>query len=63
MKYSNETRMKSNSQQEIILLSSNWLPGMLLLIILPKKLLLGNWIGADCERSQNEVEMYKANDL
>jgi len=37
--------MNLNCQPEIKLLSSNWLPGMLPLLLWPKKLLLGLGIG------------------
>jgi hypothetical protein len=47
--------MNLNCQPEIKLLSSNWLPGMLPLLLWPKKLLLGIGIGVGYKLSHNGV--------
>jgi hypothetical protein len=60
---SNKTHMNLNCQPEIELLSSNWLPGMLLLLLWPKKLLLGIGIGFGYKLSHNGVGKKEFEDL
>jgi hypothetical protein len=50
---SNKTHMNFNCHPEIMLLSSNWLPGMLLNLLWPTKLLLGIGIGLAYKLSHN----------
>jgi hypothetical protein len=47
--------MNLKCQPELKLLGSNWLPGTLLLLLWPKKLLLGTEIGVGYKLSHNEV--------
>jgi len=55
--------MNLNCQPEMKLLSSNWLPGMLPLLLWPKTLLLGIGIGVGYMLSHNEVGKKKFQDL
>jgi len=48
-----KTQMNLNCQPDIKLLSSNWLPGRLLLLCWPKKLLLGIACGISYRLSYN----------
>ena len=52
---SNKTHMNLNCQPEIKLLSSNWLPGILLLLLWPKNLLLGIGSGVGYKLSIMEL--------
>ena len=55
--------MNLNCQPEIKILSSNWLAGMLLLLLWPKKLLLGIGIGVGYKLSNNGVGKKEIEDL
>jgi len=55
--------MNLNCQPEIKILSSNWLPGTLLLFLWPKKLLLGIGIGVGDKLSHNGVGNKEIEDL
>ena len=55
--------MNFNCQPAIKLLSSNWLPGMLPLLLLPKKLPLGIGIGVGYILSHNGVGKKEFDDL
>jgi len=55
--------MNLNCQPEIQLLSSNWLPGMLPLLLWPKKLLLGIGIDVGYKLSNNGVGYKEIEDL
>jgi len=55
--------MNLNCQPEIKLLGSNWLPGTLLLLLWPKKLLLGIGIGVGYKLSHNGVGKKECEDL
>ena len=55
--------MNLNCQPEIKILSSNWLPGTLLLLFWPKKLLLGIGVGVGYKLSRNGVGKKEIEDL
>jgi len=55
--------MNLNCQPEIKLLGSNWLLGTLLLLLWPKKLLLGIGIGVGYKLSHNGVGKKEFEDL
>jgi hypothetical protein len=55
--------MNWNCQPEIKILSSNWLPGMLLLLPSSKKLLLDVGIGFSYKLSDNRVGKAEIEDL
>jgi hypothetical protein len=55
--------MNLNCQLEIKLLSTNWLPGILLLLLWPTKLLLGIVIGAGNKLSNTGVCKKQIEDL
>ena len=55
--------MNLNCQPEIEILSSNWLPGTLPLLLWPKKLLLGIGIGVGYNLSHNGVVKKEIEDL
>jgi hypothetical protein len=62
-KISNQTHMNLNSQPEIKFLSSNWLPGTLLLLFWPKMLLLSIQIGVGYKLFYNGVGKKEIEDL
>ena len=55
--------MNLNCQLEMKLLSSNWQPGTLVLLLWPKKLLLGIRIGVGYQLSHNGVGKKEIEDL
>jgi len=55
--------MNLNCQPEIKILSSHWLPGILLLLVCPKKLLLDIGIGVGYKLSCNGVGKKEMKDL
>ena len=57
------THINLNCQQEIKLLSSNWLPGTLPLLLWLKKLLLGIGLGVGYKWSLNGVDKKEIEDL
>jgi len=63
MRNPNQTHMNLNYQPEIQILSSNWLPGMLLLLLWPKKLLLGIEIDVGYKLSHTGVGKKEIEDL
>jgi len=52
-----------NIHPEIKILSSNWLPGTLLLLLWPKKLILGIGFGVGYKLSHNGVGKNEIEDL
>ena len=60
---SNNTHMNLNCQPEIMLLSSDWLPETLPLLLWPKMLLLGIGIGVCYKLSHDGVGMKEIEDL
>jgi len=55
--------MNLDCQLEVMLLSTNWLPGMLLLLPWPKKLPLGIGVGVGYKLSHNGVVKLEREDL